>query len=150
VSDKNRDKYYAFAVGIMLTTDSGLRTDFRSLSNELRTAENLRNLIRHNLYFPESGVRNGRLALKQTPTPPNQPLEDVVRQLNTQIIVDNWEALNQASDAVNHTLRLLLDYDQGGSCPGYFEQPTLFQKMGETGANIPDDYPYPGPGRERK
>ncbi len=46
MSDTNKDKYHAFAIAIMLTTDSDLRADFWSLSADQRTPDNLKTLIR--------------------------------------------------------------------------------------------------------
>ena len=138
VSVINRDRYHGYSVGIMLTTNSGLRGDIQSLNPALRTEANLRNLIRHNLYYTEPGVQNGQLNLKPPPVPPDADLESVVNRLNVQPIVDSWATLNQASDVINNTIRPLLGYDEGGSCPAHTEQPPLFQNMGAAGANIPD------------
>ena len=139
MSDINRDRYHGYAVGILLTTNSGLRGDIDSLNASLRTEANLRNLIRHNLYYTESGVQNGQLNLKPPPDPPDADLESVVRRLNVQAVVDAWATLDQASDAINSTIRPLLGYDQGGSCPAHTEQPALFQNMGTAGSSIPDN-----------
>ncbi|HEY1946427.1 MAG TPA: hypothetical protein VGG97_05440 [Bryobacteraceae bacterium] len=136
MSDINRDKYHAFAVAIMLTTDSGLRADFSALATDQRTPDNLKNLIRHNLYNKTSGVANGQLAVTE-PTVKDPDLENVVKQINVQTIVDNWPELSQASTAVDRSIRALLDYD-GGSCPGFREQPDLFKNMGAVGSGIPD------------
>jgi hypothetical protein len=137
VSDINRDRYHGFSVGIMLTTNSGLRADIDALNASLRTEANLRNLIRHNLYYTESGVQNGQLNLKPPPVPPDVDLESVVSRLNVQAVVDAWATLDQAANAINGTIRPLLGYDEGGSCPAHTEQPALFQNMGAAGSNVP-------------
>lgn len=134
MADAKKREYYGFAVGIMLTTFSGLRGDFRALRSDLRTENNLKDLIRHNLYNTNSGVKNGELAVN-LPTTRNEELEAVVMAVNARAILDSWNTLDQASDAVNTVIFNLLDYD-GGSCPGYAEQPTVFAKLGEAGATV--------------
>jgi hypothetical protein len=136
LSVTNRDKYHAFALAIMLTTDSGLRSDFSSLAADQRTPDNLKSLIRHNLYNKTSGVADGKLAVKEPPVQ-DPDLENVVKQINVHSIVDNWVTLSQASSAVDRSIRALLDYD-GGSCPGFREQPDLFKNLGAVGSGIPD------------
>ena len=115
----------------MLTTKSGLRADFDALSREQRSADNLRALIRHNLYFNQTGVSNGQLVL-QEPAVQNQELNNVVAQLNCQHVVDNWDTLITASTAVDRTIAPLMDYDNG-SCPAFIEQPAMFVQMGDIG-----------------
>ena len=134
----NRDRYHGYSVGIMLTTNSGLRGDIQSLNPALRTEANLRNLIRHNLYYTEPGVQNGQLNLKPPPVPPDADLESVVSRLNVQPIVDSWATLNQASDVINSTIGLCWDTTKAVHVPPTREQPPLFQNMGAAGANIPD------------
>jgi hypothetical protein len=135
MSDTNKDKYHAFALAIMFTTDSGLRADFSSLAPDQRTPDNLRSLIRHNLYNKTSGVANGKLAVVE-PATQDPDLENVVKQVNVYTIVENWPTLSQASSAVDRSIRPLLDYD-GGSCPGFREQPDLFKNLGAVGNGIP-------------
>ena len=134
MSDTNKDKYHAFAVAIMLTTVSGLRSDFGALADGQRTATNLKSLIRHNLYNTASGVADGKLAVTE-PTQPDQDVEDVVDQLDVQTLVDNWATLSEASLVVDRSIRPLLDYD-GGSCPSFKEQPVLFKNMGTAGSEL--------------
>jgi hypothetical protein len=131
----NRDKYSAFAIAVMLATDSGLRGDFSSLDVIQRTPENLKKLIRHNLYFGESGVSNGQLNLRE-PDQLNSDIEDVVPQLNGHAIIDNWETLSLASSAIDRTVRGLLSYDDGGSCPGYAEQARIYKEFGDVGKSL--------------
>ncbi len=134
MSDTNKDKYHAFAIAIMLTTDSGLRADFGALANDQRTPANLKILIRHNLYNTTSGVVDGKPAVKE-PAVLDQDLEDVVNQINVHTLVDNWATLGQASSVVDRSIRPLLDYD-GGSCPSFLEQPGLFKNMGAMGSGL--------------
>jgi hypothetical protein len=134
MSDTNKDKYHAFAIAIMLTTDSGLRADFGALNPDQRTPANLKSLIRNSLYNTTSGVADGKPAVKE-PAAVNQDLEDVVNQINVHTLVDNWATLNQASSVVDRSIRPLLDYD-GGSCPSFVEQPDLFKNMGAVGGGL--------------
>ena len=141
MAEINQRKYYGFAIGIMLATKSGLRADFATLDKSERNADNLRKLIRHNLYNTVSGVQSGKLVLVE-PSRPNPAIESAVVDLDTAKLLEHWAALEQATEVVEGTINLLLRYDTGGSCPGYLEQPELVNEMGAVGLKLPDK-PYP-------
>jgi len=134
---RRRKKYYAYAIAVMLATKSGLRADFDNLDAELRTEVNLQKLIAYNLYNTTSGIQNGQLATSDLPTG-DPVIDDVVNRLDYPAILIGWETIKQASTAIHYTILSMLDYEPGGSCPGYLEQPDLLRRMGVAGAANPN------------
>ena len=140
MAEKNQRKYYGFAIGIMLATKSALRADFAALDAQERTADKLTALIRHNLYNTVCRVQNGKVVPVE-PSTPNPALEEAIQRLDTAKLLSNWAALEQATKVVEGAINLLLDYDPGGSCPTYLEQPEMTNEMGAVGKRLPDkDY----------